>query len=251
MFNVTLHHLAPDLKRAGVEYPDGELAQVTEKRLRELIGALAAVGVRDNRPATPELRIAAPHGRFVIQSIDGRLRFNSWTIRVGGAELTPDQIFAIVTGTEEPGEAARAAEAFMRTGKREGRQKLALIAALIVGTNATTAWMLLRPPPPNPFQPEYRLQEPGPAERLLAEVAGEYRTGIGEGHRGLRIQRDGRLHWVRYGPQGAIVEETDLTAKAAQTRRNPALLTSADALIEILDPDTLSFYGNTYRRKVL
>jgi hypothetical protein len=249
LFTVTLHHLAPDLKKAGVEYPDGELSQVSEKRLRELIAALAATAARDNRPASPELRIAAPHGRFVIQAADGRLRFNSWTIRVGGANLTPDQIVAIVTGTDDPAAAAAAAESFVRGGRQSRRGMIVLIAALIVGTNGVTAWLLMRPPPPNPFLTEYELLPPEPAERLFTDAAGEYLTGTTEGHRGMRIARDGRLHWVKFGPKGAVVEETDLTARAARSRGHPALFTSQDSLIDILDGSTLMFYGDTYRRK--
>ena len=249
-FTVTLHHLSPDAKKAGVEYPDSELSQVSEKRLRELIATLATTAGRDNRPAAPELRIAAPHGSFVIQAADGRLRFNSWTVRVGGANLTPDQIFAIVTGTDDPVAAAVAAESFVQRGRRLRRWKIALIAALIVGTNATTAWILLRPPPPNPFLAEYELLPAAPAERVLTDAAGEYLTGATEGHRGMRIMRDGRLHWVKFGLQGAVVEETDLTARAAKSHGHPALLTSQDSLIDILDGSTLVFYGDTYRRKL-
>jgi len=249
MFTVTLHHLSADAKRVGVEYPDREQSHVTEQQLRELITAFAAVGARDHQPATPELRIAAANGRFVVQAVDGRLRFNSWTIRVGGADLTPDEIFAIVTGTDDPAEGAKAAESFRRENQRSSRRRLALIAALIVGTNSLTAWMLLRPPPPNPFLPEYRLLAGGPAERLLNDVAGEYQTGVGEGHRGMVIKPDGRVHWIRFGPKGETVEETDLTAKAAQSQGRPALFTSDDALIEFLDGTLMVFHGNTYRRK--
>ena len=249
MFTVTLHHLSQDLKKAGVEFPDGELSQVTDKRLREMIAALASIGSRETRPATPELRIVAPHGRFVIQVGEGRLRFHSWSVRVGGADLTADQIFAIVTGTEDPVVAAQAADSFLKEGKRSNRRKLVLFAILILGTNATTAWMLLRPPPPNPLIPEYTLLAAEPAERMLAKAEGEYTTGVGEGHRGMEILRDGRLHWVRFGPKGELVEETDLTGKAAQARGKPALATSDGAVLEILDANTLLFYGNTYRRK--
>ena len=251
LFTVTLHHLSTDAKRAGVEYPDGELSQVTEKRLRELIAALAAVGSKDHRPASPELRIAAQHGRFVIQVSEGRLRFNSWTIRVGGANLTTEQILAIVTGTDDPAEAARVAESFMQGGKQKTNwQKVALIAALTLGTNATTAWMLLRPPPPNPFVPEYKLLLAEPAERVLTDVAGEYVTGAGEGQRGVRFMRDGRLQWMKFGPKGAITEESNLTVKAAQSKGHPALFTSTEAVIDILDASTLVLYGDTYRRKI-
>ena len=50
--------------------------------------------------------------------------------------------------------------------------------------------------------------------------------------------------------KGAIVEESDLTAKAAESGGRPALFTTGDALVEIVDASTLKFYGDTYRRKL-
>lgn len=253
MFTVTLHHLTPDAKKVGVEFIDGELANVSEKRLRELIANLAVTAGRDKGIASPELRIAAPHGRFVIQVFEGKLRFNSWTIRVGGASLTPDQIFAIVTGTDDPAAAAAAADSFVRDAQQSHsskRWKILLVAALILGTNGITAWMLTRPPPGNPLLAEYQLLSAAPAERLLTDVAGEYQTGTGEGQRSMRIARDGKVHWVKFGPNGSVAEETDLTAKAAQSRGHPALYTSMDSLIDIMDGITAVFNGDTYRRKM-
>jgi hypothetical protein len=249
VFTVTLHHLAPDVKKAGVEYPDVEITLATGDRLRGIIAALSKLAATDHHPARPELRIVAPHGRFVILASEGRLRFNSWSVRVGGADLSPDQIFAIVTGADDPGAVAMAAESFVNDVRRSRRWKVALMAVVIVGTNATTAWMLLRPPPSNPLLAEYKLLAPEPAERLFAGVAGEYQTGATAGDRGMKIARDGRLHWVKFGPKGSVVEESDLTAKAAESRGHPALFTSRDSLIDILDTTTVMFYGDTYRRK--
>ena len=99
-FTVTLHHLTPDAKRAGVDLPDTDLPPVTEKKLRELIRALAAVASQDTGIAAPELRVGAPQGKFIVQVAQGRLRINSWDIKVGGADFSPDQIFGLITGVE-------------------------------------------------------------------------------------------------------------------------------------------------------
>ena len=244
VFTITLHHLSPEAKAAGLQYPDVELASVTAEKLHVLIDAMAALVGRDNGGATPELRITAPHGRFTVQVAGGQLRFNSWKTRVGGFDLTAGQIFAIVAGIEDDGSGSAAAS--------EGRSrwlKLTLLVILIVVSNAVTVWMLTRPPP-NPFLPDYKLLAPEPANRLLSDVAGNYQTGTREGARGLKIMADGRIHWIKFGLKGAIVEESDLTAKAAASAGRPALFTNGDALVEIVDASTLKFYGDTYRRKL-
>ena len=221
---------------------------VSPEKLHGLIGALAALAPRDHGRATPELRITADHGRFVVQVAEGQLRFNSWTSRVGGFDLTAEQIFALITGTEETPERGGP-----QAGGRSLRQKrwwrFGLLILAIAGSNVVTAWMLLRPPS-NPFLPEYRLLEPSPAERLMGSVAGDYETGTAEGDRRLRIARDGRIHWEKIGPGGTVVEPADMTSKAAESRGHPALLTNVDALIDVIEGGSLMFYGDTYRRKL-
>lgn len=248
MFTVTLHHLAPDGKKAGVQYVDAELRDVPEGRLHALLASLAALAGEPHGAARPEVRITAPHGQFVVQIADGQLHFNSWTLRAGGCDLTAEQIFAAIVGLDEAQPDA-AAGAGAGRGKRSRWLRVGVLAGLILGSNAVTAWMFLRTPP-NPFLPDYTLLVAEPAERVLADLAGDYRTGSAEGDRGLKIARDGRIHWMKFAEGGGSTEESDLTAKAVQSRGRPALLTSDYALIEILDGSTVKFYGDTYRRKV-
>jgi len=58
----------------------------------------------------------------------------------------------------------------------------------------------------------------------------------------------GRVRWEEFGDNRAIRGGADLTAQAAPSAGHPALLTSARALIEIKDPSTVVYYGDTYRR---
>ena len=245
-FTVTLHHLAPDAKKAGAAYPDTELPEVNEKKLRGLIRALAGLAAENYAPAAPELRVEAPHGKFVVQVLGGRLRINSWTMRVGGADLTPDQIFALITGAEAVADAV--ADAGASAARRSRRGLIALFAILIVGSNATTAWMLLRAPA-NPLLPEFTLLAKEPAERLLATAAGEYQSGTAAGARALTITPSGRARWVTFGPHGTIAEESEVMVQPVQSKGRAALLADDRALIELPDPVSIVFYNETYRRK--
>ncbi len=248
-FTVTLHHLAPGAKRVDATLPDVELADVTAKSLHVLIRALAALAPTNLGTASPELRVVAPHGQFVVQVAEGRLRINSWTIRVGGSSLSPDQIFALITGAEAVAGAA-GIELATSTPKRTRGAMLALLAGLILGTNAVTAWWLTRPPPSPPLLPDYTLLATEPAARLIANVAGDYQSGTGEGYRALKIAKDGRVRWLRFGPRGIVAEDTEVAAQPVQSRGKPALLADGIALIEVNDASSLVFYNETYRRKV-
>lgn len=247
-FTVTLHHLAPGAKQVGVAWPDLELTEISAKKLRELIRALAALASSNFSPAMPELRVVAPHGQFVVQVAEGRLRINSWTIRVGGSALSPDQIFALITGTEAVAEAVGMEIGGTRS-KRSRGAIIALLAALIIGSNGLTAWMLTRPPPPPPLLPDFVPLAAEPAARFLAGLIGEFQTGSNDGDRILRVTKDGRVHWLRLGAKGAITEDVEVAVKPVQSRGQSALLADERTLIEAPDGGSLVFYGLTYRRK--
>lgn len=246
-FNVTLHQLSPDAKRAGKDFTDVELAQVNVKKIRELIRALAKAAAQDLGGADPELRVHAPHGRFIVQIRDGRLHINSWDIKVGGSDQTPEQIFGLITGVEASlgGEASELAGPIT---KRSRRLVLGLIIAGIIASNVFTAWYAMREPA-NPFLPEFTILEPEQADRLFAELVGEYQTGTTEGDRALAISRDRQVRWMKFGPKGSIAETVEVKVQAVRAHGARALLADERALIDVPDPASLLFYNETYRRK--
>lgn len=247
-FAVTLHHLAPDAKRADAALPDLELTGVTAKKLRELIRTLGTLAAADLGGASPELRVNSPHGQFVVQIAQGRLRINSWTLKVGGADLSPDQIFALITGAEAVADAV-GIDVGGSGPKRSRGKTIALLAALVLGTNGLTAWMLTRPQPPAPLLPDYMPLAKESAQRFIARIAGDYQTGTNDGARALKISPDGRVHWLLFGPGGTIVEDTEIAVKPVQSHGKPALLADERALIEAADASSVVFYEETYRRK--
>ncbi len=249
IFAVTLHHLAPGAKRAGAGLPDIELTEVPEKKLRELVRALSALASTDLGAASPELRVVAPHGQFVVQIAQGRLRINSWTIRVGGSDLSPEQIIALITGAEAVANAVGINSASGQP-KRSRATMVAVLAVLILVTNGLTAWWLTRPPPRPPLLPNYAPLAKDSAERLLTGITGDYQTGMNAGARALKISKDGRVHWLHFGPGGTIAEDVEIVVQPVQAHDRPALLADERALIEVVDGASLVFYNETYRRKV-
>lgn len=252
-FSVTLHHLAVDLRKAGPEFPDTPARMIAARELRELVEALTALASSTTYPAEPELRIVGPHGRFLVQARNGEMRVSSWSAQAGGANLSPEQILAMILGLEEaealPARVGGAKGA--RRARGSARWKLVVLAIAIVGSNGVTAWMLTRPPPrvPVALLPEYQLVAPERAQRVLADFAGEYDTGLGEGDRHLSLRADGHARWFVWGADRAVRDEVTLAIQAAESRGRPALLADGLALIEMKDPITLVYFGDTYRRK--
>ena len=248
-FTVKLHHLAADAKQARADLPDVELADVSPKQLRRLLDALAALAPQVQYPVAPSVRIDGPHGQFLVQAQEGKVRVTSWSAQAGAENLTPERILAMILGAEadtaEPPGAAtgRGWSAWPRGGK------IALLACAIVGSNATTAWMLTRPAPvPTSLLPEHRFMEGERAKRVLAEFAGNYATGAAPGDRRLTIHPDGALQWTTLGANGAAAEQTTLQARAAESRGHSVLVADNLGLIEMKDPITLVYFGDPYRR---
>jgi hypothetical protein len=249
-FTVTLRHLAPDASRAGADLPDAELTEVPTDRLRRLIEGLSKLAPTVSYPTTPELRVTSPEGRFLVHVKEGKIKFTSWSLRTGGSELTPAEIFAAITGEELDEPAFVAATAVVEEKKTMPRgAKIALLAVVILGSNAVTAWMAVKPPPT--LLPNYRVMDAEPASRLLASTAGDYEMGTAAGDRGLTIRKDGTVRWYKYGENKTIAEEDGFTTKPVEVQpaRTPGLL-APNWIIDVKDPITVVFYGDTYRRKV-
>lgn len=250
-FSVTLHHLAPDGRQAGAQYPDVELKEVAPERLRGLIEGFAAVAPRCEYPVAPELRIEGPHGRFLVQVKDGQVRVTSWSAKAGTAELTPERIFAMITGRDVEEVAAPSGGRSVSFGGLSRNTALIVLVLAIVATNGITAWMLTRPPEPVPTSllPAHTFVDAERARRVFADYAGVYETGAGAGDRSLTIAGDGRLKWIRFGPNRAVAESQELSARAAESRGRPVLVASNFGMIEAKDPLTIVYFGDTYRRK--
>jgi hypothetical protein len=250
-FGVTLHHLAPDLKQAGVHFADIERAGVTPEKLHTWLEALARLAPKSEYPVVPELRIAAPRGRFLVQAKNGQVRLTSWSSSEGGTDLTPERIYSLIMGTDAAEAASFAIELSDLGNGRSRAKKMALLAVAILASNAVTAWVLMRPPPPIPTSilPEYQVVSAEPAQRILATFAGDYETGTADGDRGLRIGADGALHWIRFGPNRSIAEETGLKAQPAESKGQPVLVADNHGMISMQDAITVVYFGESYRRK--
>src|SRR5205823_5921967 len=146
----------------------------TPEELQELLEALAELAPRVTFPAEPEVRIAGPHGEFLVQVRNGHVRVVSWSAQGGGSDLPPDRILAIIMGLEQDEGGARPRDGNVALPSPRSRYaKIALIGLVLIGSNSVTAWMLMRPPPPLPREvlSEYRLVAPERAARIFSEFA--------------------------------------------------------------------------------
>lgn len=252
LYDITLSQLAPDAKKADFDYGTIERPKTTEKDLRTLLMAATALAPKVTYPLTPEIRIAAPTGRYVVQLKEGRLQFVSWaSAKSRGGNPTFEQIIGIVSGEIAEGDPAFEAaptapiDEKMSAGKSRGLF-IALMVFIIIGVNGFTFWNAKKPP--GNFLPKFQLIEPAPAARLLTSTAGAYETGRDPGDRRLQIAKDGGVVWIKFGAGRSVKQQNTFTVQAAESAGKPALLTSTNSMITIKDPTTLVYFGDTYIR---
>jgi hypothetical protein len=260
IYSVTLHHLAPGATAAGLAYPDEQLPAVNITQLREMLYSLSEVATRLSlyEPSSPEIRVKTDRDVFVIRTRCRRLCFVGWESILRGEEHSVSYILSTITGTAEPvkvipkvertfaSTAAMPTAPAVETGRVPRWAKITVLTVLIIGFNATTAWMLLRPAPT--LVPRHEMLAEFESRALLNKVAGEYETGIREGDRHLLVDSDGTLHLAKYGKNKALVEERTKTARGAIVDGRTALITSDPSVLVIKDADTVVLYGTTYRR---
>ena len=260
VYSITLHHLSPDAKAAGLAYPDEHLLAVSIGQLRELLYSLNEVAGRQTiyEPSTPEIRIKTDRDVFIVRTRYRHLCFIGWEAMLRGEEHSVAYILAAITGSAEHGKLVpkieRPAPSYkthsapsLDTGSVPRWAKVAIMTLLIIGFNVTAVWLLMRPPAN--FAPKFTLLPEFESRALLTKMSGEYVTGSHEGDRRLIIEADGTLRMSKFGARNTILDETTKTARGGLTDGRAALITSDPDVLTIKDSDNIVLYGTTYRRK--
>ena len=263
-YSVTLHHLSPGAKAAGLGYADEQLPTVTAPQLVELLHALGevALGLTIYEPSNPEIRIKTDREVVVIRTRYRRLCFVGRETQLRGEDHSVAMIMAVISGVADlelaiPAPASKPSSA-SPTGSRSFSPpsrggvpewaKLAVLIVLSLAAAGTGVWMLTKPP--KNLAPKFQLMAATDSSVLLAKTAGEYRTGTQPGDRRLVLSADGTLRLAKYGPAQAITEEVIRTARGVTQNGQPGLATSDPYLMLIKDADSVVLYGQTYKRVV-
>lgn len=263
-YSVTLHNLAPGAKDAGLNYPDEQLQGVTPEQLAELLHTLEEVAARLSiyEPSNPEIRVKTDREVFVVRTRYRRLCFVGSETALRGEEHGVAYIMGAITGQAlpvvrpavNPRLFDRPPTAIPLRPPRSGGggvgfpewAKIALLAVLSLSFVGGGLWMLFKPA--RSLAPKYKLMSPTEAVGLLGRVAGQYQTGNQPGDRRLIIANDGTMRIAKYGPEQSVAEEIIRTAKGATQDGRPALVTSDPYVMLIHDSESVTLYGQTFKR---
>jgi len=267
-YSVTLHHLAPSAREAGLQYPDELLSAVSVEQLTDLLQSLEELAGRLTiyEPSAPEIRIKTEREILVVRTRYRRLCFVGHETALRGEVHDISYILGTITGhstpitrpvinprTFERPPSAIPLRPLSRGGETGGGGfpdwiKIALLVAVSLACVGSGVWMLFRPA--RSLAPKFTLMPATEAVTLLVRVAGQYQTGDQSGDRRLIIGPDGTLRIAKYGAEQAIAEEIIRTARGATQDGKPALVTSDPYVMLINDADTVTLYGQLFKRVV-
>jgi hypothetical protein len=264
-YSVTLHHLAPGVREAGLNYPDEQLSGVTIEQLTGMLRSLEelAATLSIYEPSSPEIRVKTEREIFVIRTRNRHLCFVGNETALRGEEHGIAYIIGAITGNAEsvplpvvnPRSYERPPTAIpVRTVPRSGGSgggfpdwaKVGLLLVLSLSLVGGGVWMLFRPA--RSLAPKFTYMPASEAVNLLVRVAGQYQTGTQEGDRRLIVGNEGTLRIAKYGAEQTIAEEIIRTARGATQDGRAALVTTDPYVILINDAESVTLYGLTFKR---
>ena len=103
-YSVTLHHLAPGAKAAGLGYADEQMPTVSAVQLVELLHALSDVAAKLTiyEPSSPEIRIKTDREVYIVRTRYRQLCFVGREAVLRGESHSVAFIMAAVSGLSEP-----------------------------------------------------------------------------------------------------------------------------------------------------
>jgi hypothetical protein len=263
-YSVTLHHLSPGARDAGLDFPDEVMSGVSAEQIAELLQALETLAGRLTiyEPSSPEIRVKTEREILVIRTRYRRLCFVGHETALRGEEHSIPYIMGAITGHTAPvarpvinprvferPPTAIPVRPPVRGGGGGGFPDWAKIAVLLVVSLAfvgSGVWMLFRPA--RSLAPKFTLLPATEGVSLLSRVAGQYQTGNQPGDRRLIIGPDGTLRIAKYGAEQTIAEEIIRTARGATEGGKPALVTTDPYVMLINDADSVTLYGQVFKK---
>ena len=248
MFTVTTVNLTSDTTGAAPSLGTAELGTLSPEEFTALLGRFQQLDARQNHDADPHLLVTAAAGRFLIRTGQGKLfLYNARDTTEPYSELSASEIAAqldrqrttpLPTATDsaaaEPKPAPHYAIAFA-----------ILIAGL--GLNGYTLYSVFYTESVNVTPAVVLLTDPAELAARGREAVGSYATGGLPGDRVITVTADGKIRFFELGVKDGITHNTD-TFKLGRHDRKFCLLTADSGVVNIVNPDTLLYYRDTYRR---
>lgn len=246
MIKVTSIHLSEDLKSANSELGLIDHGQVSPETLKALLETFRHLDPVLNQEHDPHLLIQGASGRVKVKTNAAKLYLFDES---GSTELSVDEILRIVRSQAPSFEEAGADDLELQPQRKVLNQSIAL-SMLIVGLilNGYTLYSAFYVDDVNLSPPLVLVTDPREYEKLRDQLAGSFLTGFEAGDRGIHLTAEGTLRLTLQGSKGVITRETRHSYNLGRRDNKLFVGLKPRGQIEVLNRDTLLFYGDTYRR---
>ena len=249
MFTVTSVHLSADTSSADSRLGPSELGLLTPDELRSLLDQLRRIESPQPNVTDPHLVVTSAAGRFIIRTSQGNLFLhNARDTTEPSGLLSPEEIVAQLDS--QITQAPFAVPSTPPASNSKGASHYAIVLSLVFAGLALNSYTIY-----SVFNIESVAQLPAVVvltdlnERTTRgrDAIGSYATGSRSGDRVITIISDGKIRFSERGSPDAISINTD-TFRLGRHDKRLCLLTAESGVVDFVNPDTLLYYGDTYRR---
>ena len=249
MFTVTSVHLSADTSSADSRLGPSELGLLTPDELRSLLDQLRRIESPQPNVTDPHLVVTSAAGRFIIRTSQGNLFLhNARDTTEPSGLLSPEEIVAQLDS--QITQALFAVPSTPPASNSKGASHYAIVLSLVFAGLALNSYTIY-----SVFNIESVAQLPAVVvltdlnERTTRgrDAIGSYATGSRSGDRVITIISDGKIRFSERGSPDAISINTD-TFRLGRRDKRLCLLTAESGVVDFVNPDTLLYYGDTYRR---
>jgi hypothetical protein len=237
MHSVSTVNLSTDATKADVAIGAVERGPLRPDELRTLLEGFAQLESPEDLAAEPRIFVSAVSGRFEIRTTGRVLLLSHFdTPTEPGRKVSPAEIIAILTTPSVP-----------RSRLTLRRTLAGLLLLLGLALNLTTFKILFRNESISATTVVVPLTEPAEILARHREALGTYATGRQPGDREIKISSDGTVWFIEQRGKTRSVLNTD-TFQLGRRNNKFCLLTPESGVVDFMNPDTLLYFGDTYRR---
>lgn len=248
MFNVTTVHLSSDTTRADAALDASDLGTLSPEEFTALLVRFSQLDISLDHESDPHLIVTAVAGRFLVRTGRGKLfLYNARDITEPYSELTPEEIVAQLDRklTTPPFASAETDDDAPKPAPHYGIAFAILVAGLAL--NGYTLYSVFYTESVNETPAVILLTDPAELAAREREAIGSYATGSQPGDRVITVTADGKIRFFELGVKDGITNNTD-TFKVGRHDKKFCLITSESGVVDVVNPDTLLYYRDTYRR---
>ncbi|MSU67889.1 MAG: hypothetical protein CK548_06990 [Opitutia bacterium] len=249
MFTVTTVNLSADTSTADSRLGPSELGVLTPDEFRSLLDRLRRIDCAQPTEADPHLVVTSAAGHFIIRTSQGKLFLHDARDTTEPYSLlSPEEIVTQLDPQITP--APYAFPTTTPTKKPKAAPHYAIAFAIFVAGLALNAYTIC-----SVFNIESVAQPPSVVvltdlEELATrdrDAIGSYATGSRPGDRVITVTPDGKVRFSELGSPDGISINTD-TFRLGRRDKRLCLVTLESGVVDFVNPDTLLYYGDTYRR---